>query len=91
MEVAETHANRRISRESPRRGQHLNARRLERVLLGEGESAVVKATFIWAIGQAEDAEMPVKDVVRGGLGDEIFKVFTLLNCDKLHLESLRTH
>lgn len=62
MVVAEGRANGLVAIEASRRGMHHNGRRLHRVLRRKCNFAVVKAAFVVAVKQAENEEVPHKNV-----------------------------
>ena len=87
MEVAETHANWRISLKSTTWSDHFDPWGLKRVIFGKHKSAMIVATLVWTVSEAKDAEMPEKDVVWIWLGYKVVVVFSLQDRDTLHLKS----
>ena len=52
-------------------GGHGDMGRLEGVVLGEGDVALVLATFVGAVTGSVDDEVPLEDVVFGGAGIDV--------------------
>lgn len=90
MKVTKAHADRCVHCKAVARSDHLDPWWLKRVLFRKIQRAMVVTTLVWAILQTKNDEMPVKDVVRAGLCNEVIEVFALDDPDVLHLKSLRT-
>ena len=74
MKVAETHTDRLVEVESAIRREHVNLGCAKRVGAREDELTVVEPALVGAVREAEDQEMPRKDVVLLGDSVEILKL-----------------
>lgn len=74
MIVAEIRTDALIWLEAAIWSPHLDTWRLERVIAGERQLPMVDTTFVGAVSQTEDAEVPFENVLLLGHGDKVRQV-----------------